>query len=145
MNYIPKTSGIIVTMMHALLYLQNKISWTTHASKTLLWRHNGHHGISKHQPHDCLLRRLFRRRSEKTSKLRVTGLCTRNSPVTSEFPTQMASNAENISSRWRHRDIRRSVSIKYGKILWNLILYFPSPIKLWIPFDWKGNTQYGDK
>ena len=28
-----------------------------------------------HQPHDCLLNRLFRRRSNKTSKLRVTGLC----------------------------------------------------------------------
>ena len=28
-----------------------------------------------HQPHDCLFNRLFRRRSKKTSKLRVTGLC----------------------------------------------------------------------
>ena len=27
------------------------------------------------QPHDCLLNRLFRRRSKKTSRLRVTGLC----------------------------------------------------------------------
>ena len=38
-----------------------------------------------------------RRRSKKTSKLRVTGLCVGNSPVTGEFPTQMASNAENVS------------------------------------------------
>ena len=30
--------------------------------------------VSNHQPHDCLLSRLFRRRSKKTSKLRVTGL-----------------------------------------------------------------------
>ena len=30
----------------------------------------------------------------KTSKLRVTGLCEGNSPVTGEFPTQKASNAE---------------------------------------------------
>ena len=30
----------------------------------------------------------------KTSKLRVTGLCVRNSPVTGEFPAQMASDAE---------------------------------------------------
>ena len=30
--------------------------------------------VSNHQPHDCLLNRLFRRRSKKTSKLRVTGL-----------------------------------------------------------------------
>ena len=33
-----------------------------------------------HQPHDCLLNLLFRRRSKKTSKLRVTGLCVGNSP-----------------------------------------------------------------
>ena len=28
-----------------------------------------------HQPHDCLLNHLFRHKSKKTSKLRVTGLC----------------------------------------------------------------------
>ena len=61
-------------------------------------------GVSNHQPHDCLLNRLFRRRSKKTSKLRVTGLCAGNSPVTSEFPAQMASNAENVSIWWRHHD-----------------------------------------
>ena len=37
---------------------------------------------------------LFRRRSKKTPKLRITGLCVGNSPVTGEFPTQMGSNAE---------------------------------------------------
>ena len=43
---------------------------------SLQWRHNGHDGISNHQPHHCLLNRLFRRRSKKTSKLRATGhLC----------------------------------------------------------------------
>ena len=47
---------------------------------------------------------LFRRESKKTSKLRVTGLCAGNSPVTGEFPAQMASNAENVSIWWRHRD-----------------------------------------
>ena len=49
-----------------------------------------------------LLNRLYRRRWKKTSKLRVTGLCEGNSPVTGEFPTQMASNAENVSIWWRH-------------------------------------------
>ena len=48
-------------------------------------------------PHDCLLNRLFRRRPKKISKLRVTGLCAGNSPVTGEFPAQRASNAENVS------------------------------------------------
>ena len=46
----------------------------------LRWRHNDHTGVSNHQPRDCLLNRLFRRRSKKTSKLRVTGLCVGNSP-----------------------------------------------------------------
>ena len=69
---------------------------------TLEWRHNGHGGVSNHQPDDCLLNRLFRPRSKKTLKLRVTGLCVGNSPVTGEFPAQMASNAENVSIWWRH-------------------------------------------
>ena len=45
---------------------------------------------------------LIRRRSKKTSKLRVTGLCVGNSPGTGEFPAQRASNAENVSIWWRH-------------------------------------------
>ena len=45
----------------------------------LQWRHNGRDSVSNHQPHYCLLNRLFRSRSKKTSKLRVTGLCG-NSP-----------------------------------------------------------------
>ena len=69
---------------------------------TLRWRHNGRDSVSNHQRLDCLLNRLFRRRSKKTSKLRVTGLCAGNSPGTDEFPEQMASNAENVSIWWRH-------------------------------------------
>ena len=74
-------------------------------SKTLHWRHNGRDSVSNHQPHDCLLNRLFRRRSKKTSKLRVTGLCVGNSPGTGEFPAHMASNAENVSIWWHRHDI----------------------------------------
>ena len=43
-------------------------------------RYNGPDSVSNHQLHDCFLNRLFRRRSKKTSKLRVTGLCAGNSP-----------------------------------------------------------------
>ena len=46
----------------------------------LHWRHNDHDSVWNHQPHGCLLNRLFRRKSKKTSKLRVTGLCVGNSP-----------------------------------------------------------------
>ena len=68
----------------------------------LRWRHNDHARVSNHQPHGCLLNRLYRRTSKKTSKLRVTGLCAGNSPGTGEFPAQMASYAENVSIWWRH-------------------------------------------
>ena len=71
---------------------------------SLQWRHNGHGSVLNHQPRDCLLNRLFRRRSKKTSKLRVTGPCAGNSPGTGEFPAQMASYAENVSNWWRHHD-----------------------------------------
>ena len=63
-------------------------------SLSLRWRNNDRDGVSNHQPRDCLLNHLFRRRSKKTSKLRVTGLCAGNSPGTGEFPAQMASYAE---------------------------------------------------
>ena len=71
--------------------------------KALLWRHNGSDGVSNHQHHDCLPNRSFRRRSKKTPKLRLTDLCAENSPVTGEFPAQMASNAEMFPFQWwRH-------------------------------------------
>ena len=47
-----------------------------------------------------LLNRLFRRRSKKTSSA---------SPVTGEFPAQMASNAEKVSIWWRHHGQRPKV------------------------------------
>ena len=61
------------------------------------WHHNECDYISNHQRFNCLLSRLFRCRSKKTSKLCVTGLCEGNSPVTGEFPSQRASNTENVS------------------------------------------------
>ena len=82
---------------------------------TLRWRHNERECVSNHQPHDCLLNRLFRRRLKKTSKLRVTGLCEGNSPVTGEFPAQRAINAEHVSIWWRHHE-----NIKSVVCLWNV-------------------------
>ena len=68
---------------------------------SLQWHHNGLDGVSNHQSHYYLLCRLFGCRSNKTSKLRVTGLCA----GTGEFPTQRASNAENVSMWWRHHEL----------------------------------------
>ena len=79
----------------------------------LQWRHNERDGVLDHQPHDCLLKRLIRRRSKKTSKPRVTGPCAGNSPGTGEFPAKRASNVENVSIWWRHHvNIWRSHGMK---------------------------------
>ena len=45
---------------------------------TLRWRQNGRDSVSNHQPGHCLFSLLFGRRSKKTLKLRVTGLCVGN-------------------------------------------------------------------
>ena len=65
---------------------------------SLQWRHNGRDGVPNHRRPYCLLRRLFRRRSKKTSKLRVTGFCEGDSSVTGGFPSQRASNAKMFPS-----------------------------------------------
>ena len=77
-------------------------------------------------------RKHQRRRSKKSSKLRVVGLCAGNSPGTGEFPAQKASNAENIpfddaimrkspkSLMWHGRSCRnythKWLGFKYGNI-----------------------------
>ena len=74
----------------AIYCVCNTTLWRIHPWRgrrdTLYWRHNDHDGVSNYQPHGCLLNRLFRRRSKKTSKLRVTGLCAGNSPGPANSP-----------------------------------------------------------
>ena len=77
--------------------------------KQLQWRHKESDGVSNHQRFHCLLNCLFR--SKKTSKIRVTGLCEGNSPVTGEFPVQKTSNAENASI-WRRHHAMRACLVK---------------------------------
>ena len=99
--------------------------WWNHLY-SLQWRHNEWDFVSNHQPHDCLLNRLFRCRSKKTSKLRITGLCEGNSPVTGEFPAQMARNAENVSIWWPyHAETTLSLRLKQQDdfFLFYLIFY----------------------
>ena len=124
-----------VTYIHGFVVL--KLAWSlTHILYScfidtgqswisLRWRHNGRDIVSNHQPHDCLLNRLFRRRSKKTSTLRVTGLCVGNSPGTGEFPAQMASNAEYVSIWWRHH-----VPCCLWAALWCVLYVHPIHISL---------------
>ena len=90
---------------------------------------SGRDGVSNHQPHHCLLNRLFGRRSKKTSKLRVTGLLEGNSPVIREFPSQMASHVENASIWLRHHEEKRSPKTKLV-----IPLYWPKHLAGSVPF-----------
>ena len=81
-----------------------------------------------------------RRRSKKTWKLHVTGLCVWNSLVTGEFPAQRASNAENVSIWWRHRVMRygvlalisRSLSTaRFSVKIKGYKMYSQEPIIIW--------------
>ena len=101
----PNVIGCTVKFATGVIIYPCSIKGTVWEAKVSLhWRHNNHDGVSNHQPYGCLLNRLFRHRSKKTSKLLVTGLCVGNSPGTGEFPAQMASNAENVSIWWRHHE-----------------------------------------
>ena len=60
--------------------------WLIDSCITSQWRHNDHDSVSNHQPHGCLLKRLYMRWSKKTSKLCVTGLCEGNSPGSVNSP-----------------------------------------------------------
>ena len=92
--------------MISQLLLKDKKYFLSWCALKLQRHHNGHDGAPNHQPYDCLLNCLFRWGAdiEKTSKLRVTGLCEGNSPVTGEFPAQRTSNTENVSIWWHHHE-----------------------------------------
>ena len=47
---------------------------------SLQWRHNDHDGVSNHQPHDCLLNRLFKAQIKENIK------ALRHWPLWGEFP-----------------------------------------------------------
>ena len=114
---------------------------------SLRWSHNERDGISNHQPDHCLLKRLFRLRSKKISKLRVTGLYVGNSPVIGEFPTQMASNAENVSIWWCHHVSTPYLTMTDEVWEWiiNFIPHFTGHVISYPCWDWRnGSAQYNN-
>ena len=79
-------------------------------------RHNEHDSVSNHRRLDCLFNRLFRRRSKKTAKLCVTGVCEGNLPVSA----QVDSDSElfpfdNVITAWvnvkSHDNSHRKIAI----------------------------------
>ena len=80
-------SWILVSPLFSPLSIHHLI-WNTTPSIWMIllllqWRPNERVDVSNHQRLHCLLNHSFGRRSKKTSKLRVTGLCAGNSPVNS--------------------------------------------------------------
>ena len=69
---------------------------------SIQWRYYERDAVSNHGRRDCLLNRLLRLRSKKTSKHRVTCLCEGTSPVIGEFPAERASYAQDVSIWLRH-------------------------------------------
>ena len=63
----------------------------------LWWRHNERDTVWNHQPHDCLLNRLFRRRSRKTRNSRHKGPVTR---MTSSWKTRIVTHINKMTSIW---------------------------------------------
>ena len=101
--------GILQTFSHEIFkdIFEIRQSWGYGSADffrwiSVRWRIKVGDGVLSHQPHDCSPKHLFRRRSRKASKLRVTGICEGNSPVTGECSAQRASNAENVSIWWHH-------------------------------------------
>ena len=129
----PFDDVIMGCFTHAPVKLPKRI-WIKSIRVTLRWRHNDRDGVSNHQPRDCLLNRLLRRRSKETSKLCVTGLCAANSPGTGEFSAQMGSYAENVSIWWRHNEI----ASKYNRL--QAVFIMPRGIS-WVVIPFKSGYQ----
>ena len=87
----------------------------------LQWRHNEHGDVSNHQPHVWLLNRSFRRRSNKTSKRRVTGVCVWNRPLNSPHKAQATRNIFPFDDViiWLDKLIHLPVNTLKNKVQWN--------------------------
>ena len=83
---MPFFSNSVIPLSETLFQITAPLKQILVCHYSLQSRHNEQDGVSNHQPRNCLQNLLFRRKSKKTPKLRDTGLCMRNSPMTGEFP-----------------------------------------------------------
>ena len=68
-----------------------------------------HHCVPYHRPFERLLNNLLWSTSKKHQSSALLAVCNGSSPVTGEFPAQMASNAEYVSILWRHQTLRHKL------------------------------------
>ena len=119
------TRNILISTQETLIFWENGLF----NGSALQWRHNEGDGVSTHQPHDCLLNRLFRCRSNQTSKLRVTGLCEGNSPLTDRFGYKKISSEAwfDLQTKFPYRN--HKFSNTFREILSHHICHFPRSFK----------------
>ena len=108
---------------------------------SLQWRHNERDGVSNQQPRHCLLSRIFRHRSKKTSSngniCRVTDLLCGEFTSHWWIPVTKASDAENVSIQLRHHVwpsvmrgiIRIKITTEINSINFQLVCYFFDSIR----------------
>ena len=75
---------------------------------------NDCHGILNYQSIECLFNHLFRLKTKEHQRSALLALCGGNPPLTSGFPSQRASNTENVSIWWRHNVLICSIKISPG-------------------------------
>ena len=99
--------------------------------KSLQWCHNGRGCSSNHQPNHCLLNRVLRRRSKKTSKLCVTGLVWGIHRWPVNYPHKGPATRKNAPIWWRHHSWhRRNTSHNLGLLPQSLMQTYSYSIQL---------------
>ena len=83
--YNDNKRGMDLYCCRDLILLQADMSMAVRLSirklhRPLQWRHNGHDGVSNHQPHHCLLNRLFSADQRKYQSSASLAFCAVNSP-----------------------------------------------------------------
>ena len=125
--------------MNVKYSLKRKWSWCQICCP-LQWRHHELDGVSNHQHHDCLFNCLFRRRSKKTSKLRVTGLCAGNSPGTGK-----CFHFRTSSCRWWYRRLswwQHTVPQVTAKLAsWQLLVVITGSGRMACSFKYNPNSD----
>ena len=86
--------------------------WQRSTSYSLQWCHNECGGVSNHQRLDFSSQPFVKAQINENLTILRHWLCEGNWPVTSEFPTQRASNAKNVSIWRRHYKIWTNQSHK---------------------------------
>ena len=117
-----------------IIFLTLTFAHTPHThTRYTLQCHNGSDGVSNPQPHHCLLNRVFRRWSKKTSKLGVAGICARNSPGTSphKWPvTRKMSPFDDVIMYVEHQWVIVSLTSPSLSHLLSTYLFYTQPMPM---------------